>query len=384
MTELLKTKVLTVISHTEHYLGADKSIRGWGPTVREINFLAGHFKKVIHVAVLHEGLPPASALPYESHNITLMPLPHSGGKSLIEKAGVLRHAPAVINAVSEAVSVSDLVQLRVPTGIANYLLPYLSKIRKKPKLWVKYAGNWNQQQAPAGYAFQRWWLKNNFLNCPVTINGRWDGQPDHCFTFENPCLDRQERLNGWDVLQRKDYSAPLGALFVGRIEEEKGVGRILDSLPQLQQMGVRSIDFVGDGKLLDSFRERGSAFNGICCRFHGPLSRYDLVSLFESSHLLLLPSTASEGFPKVVAEGANYGVVPVVSDVSSISQYINDTNGYLWPSKSHFGDWVLSQSVTAESLKSKAEAAYKMAGKFTFEHYLNQLQTHIIGDNFPA
>ena len=35
-----------------------------------------------------------------------------------------------------------------------------------------------------------------------------------------------------------------------------------------------------------------------------------------------MPTTASEGFPKVIAEAMNFGCIPVVSMVSSIGQYV--------------------------------------------------------------
>jgi len=45
-------KKLVVISHTEHQLNKDGIIVGWAPTVNEINFLAGYFDEVVHVACL--------------------------------------------------------------------------------------------------------------------------------------------------------------------------------------------------------------------------------------------------------------------------------------------------------------------------------------------
>ena len=60
----------------------------------------------------------------------------------------------------------------------------------------------------------------------------------------------------------------------------------------------------------------------------GPLERKDIFTIYSSSHILILLSK-SEGFPKVIAEGAAYGVVPIVSNVGGIKDYINQENGIL-------------------------------------------------------
>src|SRR5690606_1663355 len=65
--------------------------------------------------------------------------------------------------------------------------------------------------------------------------------------------------------------------------------------------------------------------------FHGYLSRTEVHEIYKKSHAIVLPS-ASEGFPKVIAEAMNYGCIPIVSDVSSISHYIkHNDNGFLLP-----------------------------------------------------
>ena len=47
-------KVLTIISHTEHYKTADGKIVGLGSTVTEINNLISVFGEIRHVAMLHQ------------------------------------------------------------------------------------------------------------------------------------------------------------------------------------------------------------------------------------------------------------------------------------------------------------------------------------------
>ena len=81
-----------------------------------------------------------------------------------------------------------------------FLIPYLTLFSNK-KGWYKYAGNWNQEQPPLGYRIQRYLLiKQSRL---VTINGRWPNQPNHCLTFENPCLRNEDLEIGKKIAVNK-------------------------------------------------------------------------------------------------------------------------------------------------------------------------------------
>ena len=369
---------LAIISHTRHYYTAQGILKGWGPTVREINFLSDKFQEIIHLGCLHPGEPPPSALEYEGTNLKFIALPPSGGPGWNGKVSSMTTAREVIRKVSETIGKVDAVQLRVPTGMANYLLPYLTFRKNKPLIWVKYAGNWGQLNPPISYGFQRWWLNNNFLKCKVSINGAWPLQPYHCLTFENPCLDELERKEGWDTIQQKKYSGPYTACFIGRIEAPKGVARILSALPAMAKNNINTIHFIGDGNELAEYSKLASENAQVKCIFHGSVSRIEISNFLKASHFLLLPSTASEGFPKVIAEGANYGAIPIVSDVSGITQYVNKDNGFVWNTKTGFTEWVEKLIFDPEDLSVKSQEAYKMAAAFTFEQYYQNLTGKIL------
>lgn len=370
---------LLIISHTEHYINEGVLV-GWGPTIREINYLSNSFSNIFHIACLYEGgSPPASSLPYASPNIEFIPISPFGGKSIVDKVNVLREAPRVIQIVQKYIHTADAVQIRVPTGIANYLLPWLTLNRPDIPIWVKYAGNWVQENPPLGYGFQRWWLKNNFLKCPVTINGKWPNQSAHCISFENPCLDMDEREIGLQAIQDKQYTSSFKACFVGRIEAAKGVGRILESAPVLIKKGITQLDFIGEGPEKSQFEYLAKTISGINITFHGALARNELAQVLIDAHFLLLPSTASEGFPKVIAEGWNYGAIPIVSNVSAIPQYVNHSNGFVWDiAEKSFYDYLEEIEVSSELCLSKAAEGYAEASTFTFEHYYKRIKETII------
>jgi len=371
---------LLIISHTKHYRDSSGKIKGWGPTVREINFISDSFDEVYHCAPLHEGKVPDSSIQYTKSNIHFVPLKPSGGRSLSGKLKVLFTAPYNLYVVYRALKKADVFQFRAPTGIGVYLIPFLTFFVNK-KGWFKYAGNWNQEKPPMGYALQRYMLKKQKRR-KVTINGKWPDQPEHCITFENPCLNNAELNTGAAIVEKKNYSGKLNFCFVGRLESAKGVRRILNVFSKINNERIGTIHFVGDGKELTDFKAKAEKIPYEIV-FHGFLSRDKVADVLKECHVFLLPSTASEGFPKVIAEAANYGCLPVVSNVSSIAQYVKDgENGFLVKVNSENMEKELIEKIETvfrtNDLKSMVLKAREVSKLFTFEHYTERILNEII------
>lgn len=378
-----RMRKLVVISHTPHQTDRYGRPVGWGPTVRELDYLAEAWEQMVHVACLEEGQALKSSLPYTRKNIRLEPIPVFGGKSLREKLGILTKAPAILRTIRRALEGATEVQVRVPMGIGIFLLPWLALRRRgRYRLWVKYANNWVQRDAPRGYALQRWFLNSGFMGCPVTINGSWQGQPMHCLSFENPCLFEGDVAAGALTAAGKAFRPPYRLVFTGRLEDDKGVSRILEALDGIGPEWIERVDFIGDGP--DAARLQASAArHGDRVRFHGFREGAFVHEVLAASHFFLLPTTASEGFPKVVAEAGCHGSIPVVSDVSSIPHYVNHgVNGFVWKVASGNGfAAVLSDALCqpGDRLSAMAIEANRMASLFTMERYLRRLREEVIG-----
>ncbi|SDS68387.1 Glycosyltransferase involved in cell wall bisynthesis [Formosa sp. Hel1_31_208] len=377
-------RVLTIISHTEHYKDDDGTILGLGSTVTEINHLLEIFDHIYHVAMLHDCEAPSSALPYISNRISFVAIPALGGDTMRDKMNLIFKGPLVLKTVQSALRKADYFQFRAPTGIGVYVIPYLIGLSSKPG-WFKYAGNWKQKQAPMAYRFQRWLLKKQKRK--VTINGRWSDQPLHCLTFENPCLTAAEIEIGKIVIQTKRLEqGQLSLCFVGRLEEAKGVGFLIRALSQLEasdKAKIKNIHIVGDGQLMQVYKDESQSI-GLNFIFHGFLARHEVHEIYKTSHAIILPS-ASEGFPKVIAEAMNYGCLPIVSNVSSLSQYVkHNENGFL-----------LNAIRESEITKALAKVLYLSDGtyvamiqnaneqhqKFTYAHYNQRIKNEILTDS---
>lgn len=366
---------LVVISHTPHYEGSSRVV-AWGPTVRELDHLAQVFERVVHVAPLHAGRAPRSAIAYASDRITYVPVSPSGGARLSDKLSVARQAPQYFGAILRELRGSDVVHVRCPAGISLFAVLLLGLVPGPKRRWIKYAGNWAPPPGEAlSYRFQRWCLRRRFHQALVTVNGYWPDQPRHVRPFLNPCLTEDELAEGRLAGRGREMSAPVRMLFAGRLEETKGVGRALRVLERLESGGLAAtLDLVGDGPERERF-ERQAAELGVrsSVRFRGWLPRGELSRFYGRSHVLLLPSGCSEGWPKVLSEGMAYGVVPVASDVSSVRQYleragagsvvrIDDVDGYAEAVRGYHAD--------GRRWKAESERAMAAAQQYSYRHYL--------------
>ena len=119
-------------------------------------------------------------------------------------------------------------------------------------------------------------------------------------------------------------------------------------------------------------------------KFHGYLNREQLFDIYKDSHFIILASK-SEGFPKVISEGMNFGCVPLVSAVSCIDQYIeNNSNGILIDPISIAGikeAIMISFGISDLEYKSMTLLNYNLAGKFTYSYFLERIQNEIFSRN---
>ncbi|GAA4722789.1 hypothetical protein GCM10023325_20280 [Sphingomonas lutea] len=120
-----------------------------------------------------------------------------------------------------------------------------------------------------------------------------------------------------DVQARKWSQRPFRVLFVGRIEQEKGVFDLLSIAEELRESGHVDIvfDVVGYGGELDSLREAARKC-GLSDSFaiHGRADRPRVITFMERAHVVVVPTKSSitEGFNQVVVE-AVLARTPVVT-----------------------------------------------------------------------
>jgi glycosyltransferase involved in cell wall biosynthesis len=167
---------------------------------------------------------------------------------------------------------------------------------------------------------------------------------------------------------------------VGGLNENKGCLILLQALNEIN-LNHKSIalHIVGDGHLKTVLEELASKLE-ISVKFYGAIPKDEVTKIYEICHFIVLPSQ-SEGFPKVIGEGMNYGCVPIVSNVSCIGQYIEHSkNGFLIEtiSVSNVKECLLlSLKLKNEDYKNIIKYNYGQAKKFTYSNYRNRISQEI-------
>lgn len=368
---------LLIVSHTPHYL-RDNIPVGWGPTIREIDFLTRLFDQVVHVAPLHVEDPPDSSLPYTSKRVRFRPVRPAGGDNFLDKISVLRTAVQYVKVIRQEMREVDFIHVRCPAAISFVTLVLLALTASPNYRWVKYAGNWRpQRNDPWTYSLQRWWLQKGLHRGVVTVNGRWSDQPPHIFSFLNPSLTDLEIKQS--LSNQKNFAPPYWLLFVGRVETEKGAGRALQIAKMLKEQGVEFVlHLVGDGPEKPYWEEwsREQSIDS-CTVFHGWLPRPALADFYSQAHFLILPSSASEGWPKVLSEAMAYGVVPLAGAISSIPQILAETGaGMALPPMDipTFKNTLLDYVAQPDRWKAASLAGIAAASNFTYDSYLEAVR----------
>ena len=366
---------MVVIADSPMYMADGKSY-GFGPVVREFEFLLQEFDEIIWMGFIwpnDAGNPIYDEI--KNPRLKLAPIKLIGGQSIKQKLEVLVSTPKMLVKIFRLIVAADIVHTRGPSSPA-FLACLLSLVFRRKIWWNKYAGNWMQENPPMFYGLQKKLLLR-LTHTKVTINGYWPNQPKHCISFENPCLYDDDLKTGLDIARQKSFQGDITCLFVGRLEKEKGVQRIIDTFKHIKSSQIKTLHFVGNGRDRNLFEAQAKELN-IDVHFHGFLSHQSVHALFKASHFLLLPSTASEGFPKVIAEAACYGCIPIVSDISSITHYVkHQQHGFVWKingEKSFAGVLLEALSLPDERLSQIAITGNGMAAKFGFTAFLKKLK----------
>lgn len=120
-----------------------------------------------------------------------------------------------------------------------------------------------------------------------------------------------------------------GAVYVGRLAPEKGVGLLLDAWRTLP--GAPSLAIAGAGPDGPALRERARGIPGV--RFLGEIPRERVPGLLAQAAFAVAPSLCYEAFPVAVAEAMAAGRAVVASDAGALAELVEPgANGLLFRS----------------------------------------------------
>ena len=314
-------------------------------------------------------------------NLTLIPVKYSGGSSIFSKILILFYSPYYLINILRIIIRSDIVFTRGPSMPA-LLAILLSFLFSNKKYWHKYAGNWQIGSKTLTYRLQRWLLIKKIPGT-VIISGRNKSDLSHVLSWKNPCLTEQEIGSNTEYGLNKKFDGKLVLCFVGRLEESKGFSVLLDAFVDLDKTDwISKLHCVGEGPEREKY-EKGTQKNNASIIFHGLLDREELYKIYQESQFIIFPSK-SEGFPKVLAEASSFGCIPIISPISSITNYINETesNGIVLKnlSSNEIIETIMRLDQDRHHLKNIAVNAINTARGFTYERYNKKIKKQFICD----
>lgn len=375
---------LGIVYHMPFWRAADGSLREVeGSFARYVDSLAPYFDEISLCVPMLEA-PRGEGTPIRATNVTLAPLPNFEGPVHFYPQ-LLRIWPRLSAFVRDV----DVLHCRVPSPAAMFAF-VLARWARKPS-WILIVGDL-QALLPTmpyrglkkllwrGYtAFEEFnvqWMSDRSL---AFANGEAlavkHTRPDHVVQQTTTTT-----ISASDISTRIDscQGDQVRLLTVSRIDPRKGLRVLPEAVALLRDRGLNvSVDIVGPAVGRPGQEERTAilaeaARLGVADRVHlpGAVPLEQLLPLYRSYDVFVLPTLPGEGIPRVLLESMTAGVPVVTTRVAGIPSLIrHDVNGLLVdsPTAAAVAD-ALTTIVKDGALRRRVIAnGYETARGFTLE-----------------
>ena len=326
MRDPLTKMRLVVTSHVVHYRYQGQ-LFAYGPYAREIDLWADLFGEIAIASPCQDKKPPGDCRAFTHCNISIETQRMAGGETLVAKLGLAISAPAMIFSLARAMWRADAIHVRCPgnLGLLGVILaPLFSR-----RLVAKYAAQWNPAvNEPWSARLQKYLLRSRWWRGPVTVYGKWPGQPRHVIPFFTSLLTKDQMSRAQRASLRLRDGKPLRVLYTGRLSKSKNVDILIRATAQARSAGCNiALAIVGEGPerpFLESLA--GELGLSSCVEFTGGISFESVLDHLEGSDVLVLTSE-TEGWPKSIAEGMAFGLVCIGSNRGFVPEMLAEGRG---------------------------------------------------------
>ena len=217
--------------------------------------------------------------------------------------------------------------LRIPVFMFPRGGGLLDQVEESPftRFWVKWAFGGASKvlcQGPAWQTFAIETLNFSKNECPIIFN--WTA------------TDRLLSIGAIKV--KTKINRPLNIIYLGWLEEEKGIFDLLEACSEITQENKFRISIAGGGSCENEAKElvRKRGMQDLVT-FFGWIEGAQLEELLNNSDILVLPSWA-EGFPNAVLESCVVGTPVIAFNVPGGTKEIisNGINGFLVDTENEF------------------------------------------------
>jgi glycosyltransferase involved in cell wall biosynthesis len=204
----------------------------------------------------------------------------------------------------------------------------------------------------------------------VTVYGTWPNQPPHVIPFFTSMMTAEQVRRAVEVAGTKRLSRPLRVLFSGRLVAAKRVDVLLEAVKLASERGVPlEVAIVGQGAEEAKLRAQAAQLRiEDKVNFVGALPFDEALRWYDWAHCLVLPSTHSEGWPKVIAEAMCSGLVCVAVRHGQVPTMLEGRGILVSEGTSEeFADALQAITHSPEKYTQIMQAASKWARQYSLE-----------------
>lgn len=324
---------------------------------------------------------PKGLSPLTGNNLHIVPLDVPSGKNLRRKLNMLPWAIKNSSVIWRETRKADAIHAPIPGDVGTIGM-LLAMLLRKP-LFVRHCGNWMVQKTLAE-DFWKWSMERFAGGRNVMFATGGDSvspsetNPNIKWIFSTSL--RQRDLND-SVTRELPGDGAVRLITACRLEEKKGVDVVIESMQLiLEKFPKAFLDVVGDGSLLPKLREQVRRL-GIKDKvnFHGKVTPSKVVELMKASHVFCFPTSASEGFPKVVLEAMASGLPVITTKVSVLPELVGGSGcGILLdaPTAGNLADAVKTICSDPVAYRQISSNTIKTASQYSLENWRD-----FIGEN---
>lgn len=187
-------------------------------------------------------------------------------------------------------------------------------------------------------------------------------------TLPNPVL----LTNNFTGQKKSDY-----LLFVGRLEQEKGVLTLLKAFQKiLEKHPTEHLKIVGSGSLKLELENHVTTNKIQNVSFLGAKKPEELIELYACAKFTIVPSEILESYGNVILESFAFNITVIISDLLGIKNEVaKNKSGLIFP---HGNVLKLAESIErlltdADLKKELEENAAKYVRNFSFENHFKNL-----------
>ncbi len=322
----------------------------------------------------------AGISPLFGKNLQVSPLSVPKGQGLIRKLGIPFWLITNGFKIFREVRHSDAVHAPIPGDVGTIGMLF-ALLLKKP-LFVRHCGNWMIQRT-AAESFWKWSMERFAGGRNVMMaTGGADAAPSIRNSNIKWIFSTSMSRSAIQGASAREFPAggKLKLITACRLEQRKGVEIVIESLSLiLQKFPEATLDIVGGGSLLNELKIRVKTLNLTDkITFHGKVAQSEVINLLKNAHVFCFPTSASEGFPKVVLEALSCGLPIITTKVSVLPKLIENGCGVLLEDLSceSFASAIDYIFFNEDKYKNMSVQAVSVAQQYTLENWRD-----LIGEN---